>query len=601
MQWTQSAILPLHKKGSIYNVNNYRGISLLNILGKVFSHVLNERLKLWCEWNEIIPEAQAGFRSHYSTVDNIFSLQCIIQKYIGKAKGRFYVFFVDFYKAFDWVNRQKLWYCLSKNGCHGKMFDVIKSMYHSVLCSVRVLNQSMEDRDNNDLSSKWCITDFFECLSGVKQGCVLSPILFSVFISEFEKELQEESSHGVEILTNKTDAFSLLYADDLALFSDTVTNLQSRVRHLEAFCNKWKLKVNVEKSKIIVFRNGGYLRQSEKYWFEGNPIEVATYFSYLGLLFSSRLNWSKCIDNQSNKAIIIINCIRRLFTNNESINFRTAVKIFDIKIKPLLLYGSEIWGTKVYEKIENAQIKYFKSFLGIGKTTENCFILREVGRYPMWVDTKYRAIKYWCKLLRLSEDRYPKKCYLQQYNLVGSGRLNWVSEIKGILLSCGYGYVWQTQKFYDETSFLKEFKERLISLSWQEIEGNLRSKFPYYLDIHPYHETAQYIDLMNKQKQRRLITLLRTSSLPIANNLFRIKAAPSQLCSRCMSGEVEDELHLFCDCQALSQLRNMYLPSLISCSRHEAGILLHAMLLSSNNKSIMNLCSYVDEAVYQLV
>ncbi|GFR80696.1 RNA-directed DNA polymerase from mobile element jockey [Elysia marginata] len=85
-EWTKSSIFALHKKGNVEDVNNYSGISLLNVLGKIFSHVLNSRLKLWTDANKLIPEAQGGFRSAYSTVDNIFVLQSMVQKYLGKEK-----------------------------------------------------------------------------------------------------------------------------------------------------------------------------------------------------------------------------------------------------------------------------------------------------------------------------------------------------------------------------------------------------------------------------------------------------------------------------------------------------------------------------------
>ena len=77
-------------------------------MSKIFSHILQSRLKSWCEINNLIPEEQAGFRKNYSTVDNIFSLNAIIQKYITKARGRFYTLFVDFKAAFDSINREKL-------------------------------------------------------------------------------------------------------------------------------------------------------------------------------------------------------------------------------------------------------------------------------------------------------------------------------------------------------------------------------------------------------------------------------------------------------------------------------------------------------------
>ena len=173
-------IFPLLKKGSIHDVNNYRGISLTNIFGKLFATILNKRLQNWCQVNELIPEEQAGFRSDYSTIDNIFVLQCLVQKYLGKPGGRFYVFFVDFFKAFDWVDRNLLWNVMQTHGCDGSMIKTLKSMYSNVMVCVKLFNQ------NTFCQQEQCpnahITEYFQSMSGVKQGCTLSPLLFSIFI-----------------------------------------------------------------------------------------------------------------------------------------------------------------------------------------------------------------------------------------------------------------------------------------------------------------------------------------------------------------------------------------------------------------------------------
>lgn len=566
-EWSKSMIFPLHKKGNINNVNNYRGISLLNILGKIFSHVLNERLKQWCDCNNIIPEAQAGFRSSYSTVDNIFVLQSLVQKYIGKAGGRFYVFFVDFQKAFDRINRGKLWLILQKNGCEGKMLTILKSMYDSVLSSIRIVAHNRQNSHDFALYSKYdmsyntCITDYFECMSGVKQGCILSPILFSIFISQLDKELANSNVQGIELSTNETVAYSLLYADDLVLFSDNVIDMQKKIDALNIFCLNWDLKVNIDKSKMMVFRNGGYLKQTEKWWINKTRIESVTYYSYLGILFSSRLSWSKWADNQACKASKIIFKIRNMFNRLESINCTTALKIFDAKIKPMVLYGSEIWGTKAYECIEHIQIRFIKTFLGVGKSTENHLVLKEMGRYPLWVETKFRAIKYWCKLIHLNNERYAKKCYTQQYKQEEMGRKNWAAEVKMILYNTGFGFVWQSQQLGDIESFLTQFKERLISTGLQTVESSIREHFDSYLNIHPIFEVAYYINVLKTIRIRRLITQLRTRSLPIRNNLYRINIVKDNKCSRCPLKKIDDEFHFLLECSAHVNERSKYLPA----------------------------------------
>jgi hypothetical protein len=137
-QWTEGVIVPIHKKGNRNDPGNYRGITLLNITGKIFTTVLNSRLKTWAEETNAIDECQAGFRNGYSTTDKNFVLQSIVQKYLDRKRSKFYCAFIDFSKAFDTVNRTKLWYVLIKKGLHGKMIKILEDMYAQVKSSVRV-------------------------------------------------------------------------------------------------------------------------------------------------------------------------------------------------------------------------------------------------------------------------------------------------------------------------------------------------------------------------------------------------------------------------------------------------------------------------------
>ena len=110
-EWSESVILPIYKKGDFNSPNNYRGISLLNVGGKLYSYILNKRLTQWIEDNKMLNEAQAGFRQGYSTIDHVFTLLALVQKQL-LSHGKLYVCFIDFKKAFDLVDRNTLWLIL---------------------------------------------------------------------------------------------------------------------------------------------------------------------------------------------------------------------------------------------------------------------------------------------------------------------------------------------------------------------------------------------------------------------------------------------------------------------------------------------------------
>lgn len=132
-QWCKAVLVPIHKKGSLTDPNNYRGIALLSVLGKVFTKVINNRLVQWAETENLQREEQAGFRRGYSTTDNIFVLQALIQKYISRKGGRFYVLFVEFSKAFDTIPHPQLFYQLLTKGLHGNVLKIRLESRVSVL------------------------------------------------------------------------------------------------------------------------------------------------------------------------------------------------------------------------------------------------------------------------------------------------------------------------------------------------------------------------------------------------------------------------------------------------------------------------------------
>ena len=142
-EWAKSIIVPILKKGSKNNPDNYRGVALTSVVSKIYTHILNKRLTAWAEENEKIIEEQAGFRKDYSTTDHVFTLYTIIQNYLSKNK-KLYIAFVDFRKAFDSINRNILWDVLRKSGVKGNLYNSLKGIYKSVLACVRDKNVHSE-------------------------------------------------------------------------------------------------------------------------------------------------------------------------------------------------------------------------------------------------------------------------------------------------------------------------------------------------------------------------------------------------------------------------------------------------------------------------
>ena len=176
--WGKSILVPIHKKGSLDSPDNYRGIVLQSVFSKVYTSVLNRRVTFYANMYDKISEYQAGFREGYSTVDNAFILNAFVDKYLSKKGNKLYVVFVDFKKAFDSVHREKLWQVLRNAGIAGR---AVQSIYNSVLSCVR---------------ANGSYTNFFDCPIGLKQGCLLSPDLFAIFINQLPDKMSESGLKG---------------------------------------------------------------------------------------------------------------------------------------------------------------------------------------------------------------------------------------------------------------------------------------------------------------------------------------------------------------------------------------------------------------------
>ena len=185
------------------------------------------------------------------------------------------------------------------------------------------------------------ITELFDCTFGVQQGSVLSPLLFTIFVNDIGQSLANTCQFsGVEVGILKI--IYLLFADDLTLVSSSRIGLQRLLNQLYEYCCKWKLSVNTDKTKIIVFRRGGGLKNYEKWFYNGQRVSVISFYSYLGVVFSWTGLWfqaQKALSEQASRALF---CLTNSLHKFGTLPVDIALKIFDAKILPILLYGTEI-------------------------------------------------------------------------------------------------------------------------------------------------------------------------------------------------------------------------------------------------------------------
>ena len=230
-------------------------------------------------------------------------------------------------------------------------------------------------------------------------------------------------------------------------------------------------------------------------------------------------------------------------------------KIYDTKINPILLYGSEIWGVDVHREIETVHMFCCKRFLNVKSTTSNHVVRGECGRYPMYIFTFKRAISYWCKICKMPDCRFVKKCYNMLILDCLNGKVNWASKIKHILYSFGFGYIWEQQSVSNVNSFLSEFVYRLKSSYEQDWHAALTnsSKFSPYSSFKLSFGVEFYVKELTISKFRSAFAQLRCSShrLRIETGRYIKEPKHNRLCLVCNQQQIEDEYHFFINMQLL--------------------------------------------------
>ena len=212
LDWLRGVVVPLYKDGDKRIPTNYRPITLLSIAGKVYTGVLQSRLIEWAEANGVIVEEQAGFRPTRGCPEQLYTLTELI-KMRRHHRQRTFACFIDIRKAYDTVWHDGLKLRLQEtSGCTG----------HNVSRDLQLVCSGGESTIR--LGGELGYTDFFPIETGVRQGCILSPILYSIFINQLATQHQSISQSASPSVLSKLTL--LLYADDIVLLAESEDELQ---------------------------------------------------------------------------------------------------------------------------------------------------------------------------------------------------------------------------------------------------------------------------------------------------------------------------------------------------------------------------------------
>ena len=274
--WSKGLIVKIPKKGNTKNCDNWRGITLLSIPSKVFCKVLLNRMETAIDIR--LRQEQAGFRKGRGCMDQIFALRNIIEQCL-EWNTPIFINFVDFRKAFDSVHRNTLWKILHAYGIPPKIISIIKTFYEKFECSIIMGN---------------ALAEWFPVQSGVRQGCIISPILFLVTIDWITTNTTADRPRGIQwtLLSQLED---LDFADDLALLSTNHNNMQAKTERLNNFARQVGLKINTSKTQVLCVNSTPteLLMMNHLSLWKISPICAASSVRTAGHQKTSRQGWER--------------------------------------------------------------------------------------------------------------------------------------------------------------------------------------------------------------------------------------------------------------------------------------------------------------------
>lgn len=559
----KNIIFPVHKKGDITNPSNYRGLSFMNSGPKIMMSIMNTRLSEWVNTNQKLNEFQAGFRPNYSTVDNIYNLSCIAHLKL-REKKKLYAFFVDFKAAFDCVPRNALLYKLRNMGVSWKFCKFVEHLYNRTITTVW----------NGDT-----LSEYFETKSGVRQGCLMSPLLFALYINDMHEEL------GGGFWIDELQMRILMYADDVVILADNSVILQDMIRNLEKYCINWGMTVNLSKSKILVFRNGGRLSQQERWVFNGAPIDIVGKYEYLGVLFTPKVSYTQHIQERSKKAKRYMNGIWQRFLSDKSLDIQLKLSIFKSVVRGVQSYSGEVFGYGYKDEIDKLQLYFLKHILRLPQNTPTYAIFLETREEPSHLYCRRLHMKYIFKtLFKYDENRLPH----QLSRKVIARRIFWFKEWCNSESS--------TLVRWNDVPMMEERWKYCIQAALQNVninemqrsmERKNASQNRFYKHLSSCNE--DYLRLKLKTEYLSLIIKARTDELGLNSNRYR--EIQEQKCTICNSNEIENIVHFIGRCPVLSGVRRQYLQKL---SLHEREIV---EILNGNKFSWNIVANFVKRAL----
>lgn len=338
------------------------------------------------------------------------------------------------------------------------------------------------------------------------------------------------------------------------MLSETETDQQNMINVVYTWCKKWRMRVNIDKSKVMHFRTQGNDQTNSTFKFGDTDVDIVETYKYLGIVLNYSLNFEVTAGFLAKSGGRALGAIYNKFRSNKGLSCKTYTKMFETGVVPILDYCSGVWGNGQLSKIDTIQNRAIHYFLGTHKFTPNLAINGDMGWVPSRVRRKVEMLRLWNRLVNMADGRLTKRIFLWDKKIKG----NWSKDIETVLRAAHMENKFVSNSRVDLTCLRKILFDNVCS-EWKQDVKDV-SKLRTYITFKEEYKSEPYLfNVMNRQ-HRSLLAQLRCGTLPLKIETGRFQNIPVEfrLCIFCSSNVIENETHFLLHCLLYNDIRTEF-------------------------------------------